>query len=82
VQGITTIAAAFREDAIPRVPAVVVTADRKPGHSVTNHHARIADALGVQLVSWPGATHNVQLSHPDETLAIVRELVARTSLTS
>jgi hypothetical protein len=31
----------------------------------------------VSLVSWPKATHSVQVDHPDETLATVRDLVAR-----
>lgn len=80
VRGITQLSADFREDSIPRLPAVIVSADRKPDHYIRRSHARLADALGVPLVIWPGAAHNMQLDHPDETLATVRELVARTSL--
>ncbi|WP_372660347.1 alpha/beta fold hydrolase [Amycolatopsis kentuckyensis] len=67
----------LRESELPRIPAVVVTADRKPGHAVRRAHERLAAAFGGRLVSWPGATHSVHLDHPDEVLATVREVVAR-----
>lgn len=82
VKGIGQISADFREDAIPQVPAVLVSADRKPDHYIRRSHAKLAAALGVELVTWPGAAHNVQLDHPDETLAVVRELVTRASQTA
>jgi pimeloyl-ACP methyl ester carboxylesterase len=76
VDGITEVSAAFREDRLPRVPAVVVTATRKPDNAIRRHHALIADALGVELVSWPDSAHNVQLDHPVEVLEATREVVA------
>ena len=78
VRGITEVSAGFRESDLPRdIPSVVVTADRRPSNSIRRSHARVADALGAPLVSWPGAVHNVQLDHPDETLETVRDLVRR-----
>lgn len=64
------------ESELPRIPAVVVTADRKPDHAVRRAHEKLAAAFGGRLVSWPGATHSVHLDHPDEVLATVREVVA------
>ncbi|WP_181770560.1 alpha/beta fold hydrolase [Amycolatopsis pittospori] len=75
VRGITELSAGFREADLPRIPSVLVTADRKPGATIRQAHTRLADALGASLVRWPGATHTVHLDHPDETLAVVRELV-------
>lgn len=77
--GIVELAAGFRESDLPRLPSVVVTADRKPGSAVRRAHARLAGALGGSIVSWPAATHDVHLSHPDETLETVRDLVRRCS---
>lgn len=77
VRGITELSAGFHETDLPRIPGVVVTADRKPDSTIRRAHVRLADAFGASLVSWPGATHSVHLDHPDETLATVRELVAR-----
>ncbi|WP_290056383.1 alpha/beta fold hydrolase [Amycolatopsis solani] len=74
VHGLTALA--LRESDLPRFPAVVVTADRKPDHAVRRAHERLATAFGARLVSWPGATHSVHLDRPDEVLATVRELVA------
>ncbi|ODU01133.1 MAG: alpha/beta hydrolase [Pseudonocardia sp. SCN 72-86] len=78
VRGITEVSASFRESDLPRVPAVVVTADRLPHNKIRMAHARLAAALDAPLVSWPGAQHNLQLDHPDETLATVRDVVRRT----
>ncbi|TCK27865.1 alpha/beta fold hydrolase [Pseudonocardia endophytica] len=78
VHGITELSAGMRESDLPRhIPAVVVTADRKPSNSIRRSHTRVAQALGAELVSWPGAMHNLQLDHPDETLETVRDLVRR-----
>jgi len=77
VRGITQLSAGLRESDLPRVPAVVVTADRLPTDRIRRAHARLADALGAPLVSWPGAGHDLHLDHPDETLAVVRGLVRR-----
>ena len=82
VVGITELSAGFREADLPRLPAVVVTADRKPASTIRQAHARLAAALGAPLVSWPGATHSVHLDHPKETLATVQELVARSQTAS
>jgi pimeloyl-ACP methyl ester carboxylesterase len=38
-------------------------------------HQRLATALGAPLVSWPGAEHAVHLSHPDEVLAVSRDVI-------
>jgi pimeloyl-ACP methyl ester carboxylesterase len=77
VRGITELSRGLRESDLPQLPAVVVTADRKPDHAVRRAHDRLATAFGGTIVSWPGATHSVHLDHPDEVLATVRELVTR-----
>jgi pimeloyl-ACP methyl ester carboxylesterase len=77
VRGIAELSAGMRESDLPRLPAVVVTADRKPTDGVHRAHARLAAALDAPLVSWPGAGHDLHLDHPDETLAVVRGLVRR-----
>ncbi|MEU0791065.1 alpha/beta hydrolase [Amycolatopsis sp. NPDC005961] len=79
VRGITELSRGLREADLPRVPSVVVTADRKPGAAMRRGHVRLADAFGGEVVCWPGATHSVHLDHPDETLATVREVVTRVS---
>jgi pimeloyl-ACP methyl ester carboxylesterase len=81
VRGITRLSADFREDRLPRVPAVLVTADRSPTGPIAHAHARLAAALAAPTVTWAGATHNVQLDHPDETLGAVRELITRVAVT-
>lgn len=77
VRGIGALSAGLRPADLPRVPTVVVTADRKPTNEIRKAHARLAAALDAPLVSWPGARHNLQLDHPDETLATVRDVVRR-----
>ncbi|MBL7252829.1 alpha/beta fold hydrolase [Paractinoplanes lichenicola] len=79
VRGFDELAAGFRETDLPRLPAVVVTADRKPDAPMRRAHQRLAAALGGSLVSWPGADHNAQLTHPDEVLAACRDVVRRAS---
>lgn len=82
VYGITEPSAGVRESDLPRdIRSVVVTADRKPANSIRRSHARLADAIGAPLVSWPGAVHNLHLDHPDATLATVRDLVGRVVVT-
>ncbi|MFJ7217507.1 alpha/beta fold hydrolase [Amycolatopsis sp. NPDC098790] len=76
VVGLTEVSRSLHESDLPRLPSVVVTADRKPGHAVRRAHERLATALDARLVSWPGATHSVHLDHPDEVLDTVREVVA------
>ncbi|MEU3645713.1 alpha/beta hydrolase [Lentzea sp. NPDC034063] len=77
VRGITEISRGVRESDLPRLPSVLVTADRKPDHAVRLAHDRLATALGADVAAWPGATHSVHLDHPDEVLATVRDLIAR-----
>ncbi|MBM2614937.1 alpha/beta hydrolase [Actinoplanes sp. LDG1-06] len=74
-EGLDTLAAGFRESDLPRVPAAVITADRKPDTPMHRAHERLATALGAPLLSWPGADHNAQLTHPDEVLAACRAVV-------
>jgi pimeloyl-ACP methyl ester carboxylesterase len=78
-EGLSELAAGFRESDLPEIPSVVVTAERKPDDAVHRAHARLAAAFGGSLVSWPKATHDVHLTHPDETLRTVRDVVARTA---
>jgi pimeloyl-ACP methyl ester carboxylesterase len=75
--GFDVLAAGFRESDLPRVPAAVLTADRKPDAPMRRAHERLAVALGAPLLSWPGADHNVQLTHPDEVLAACRDVIHR-----
>jgi pimeloyl-ACP methyl ester carboxylesterase len=75
VAGLTGVGRRWRDDALPRVPAVVVTADRKPSSPVRRAHERLAAALGAPTRSWPRAGHSVHLDHPDEVLAVVRGVV-------
>lgn len=77
VDGLTELARGWRDDALPRVPAAVVTADRRPDAPVRRAHERVAAALGAPVLTWPKATHSVHLDHPDEVLATVRDVVRR-----
>ncbi|GAA4903244.1 pimeloyl-ACP methyl ester carboxylesterase [Actinomycetospora succinea] len=79
VDGLTELARGWRDEALPRVPAAVVTADRKPGAPIRRAHERVAAALGAPVLTWPGATHSVHLDHPDEVLATVRDVVRRSA---
>ena len=42
-------------------------------------HQRLATAIAAPLVSWPGAEHQVHLTHPDEVLEVCRDIVRRVS---
>ncbi|MFC3452326.1 alpha/beta fold hydrolase [Amycolatopsis speibonae] len=77
VRGLTVLARDLQSADLPRLPAVVVTADRKQDSAMRRSHERFAAAFGGRVECWPGATHNVHLDHPDETLATVREMVAQ-----
>ncbi|WP_223623451.1 alpha/beta fold hydrolase [Microbacterium sp. EST19A] len=77
VVGIEDISRDLDLTGIRHVPAVVVTADRKPGDSIRRAHENLATALGATLVSWPRAEHAVHLTHPVEVLEECRKL-ART----
>ncbi|GAA1991988.1 alpha/beta hydrolase [Microbacterium pumilum] len=73
--GLAAIAEGFDESQLPLVPAAVVTADRKPDSTIRKAHARIAAALETPLLSWPGAEHQVHLSHEEEVLEVSRAVV-------
>ncbi len=81
VRGIGGIAAEVRLDDLPAVPAAVILADRPDDHPYSESHLAMARALGVERVRWPGAAHNVQVTHPDETLAAVRGVVGQVART-
>ncbi|GAA1936460.1 hypothetical protein GCM10009775_30420 [Microbacterium aoyamense] len=78
VVGLADIGAALDLSTVPRVPAVVVTADRKPSDPIRAAHARIAQEIGAELVSWPRAEHAVHLTHPDEVLETSRAVISAT----
>nr|WP_281398625.1 alpha/beta hydrolase [Saccharopolyspora gloriosae] len=75
--GVGALSANFREADLPRVPAAVVSAERKPASEARRAHQRLASALGTSPIIWPGATHAVHLDHPDDTLATIRDVVTR-----
>lgn len=77
VTGLGAVASGFDVAQLPRVPAAVVTADRPSGGATWRAHRELSDAFGVSLLSWPGSTHSVHLTHPDETLASVRDVLSR-----
>lgn len=77
VRGLGALSEGFAVNDLPKVPAVVITADRKPSSAIRRSHERLAEALGTQVVSWPGASHSAHLTHPDEVLAATREVVRR-----
>lgn len=77
VTGLAELSVRFDETGLPRVPAAVITADRSPDSASHRAHQRIADALGESLLCWPGSTHSVHLTHPDEVLAAVRDVLER-----
>lgn len=75
--GLESIAQGFTESQLPLVPAAVVTADRKAGSPITQAHQRLATALQTPLVSWPGAEHQVHLSHQHDVIELSRDIVRR-----
>jgi pimeloyl-ACP methyl ester carboxylesterase len=75
VDGLEAIAAGFDEQRLPRVPAVVVTADRDQDDPIHVAHGRLASALHAPLEMWPDAEHTVHLDHPDDVLAACREVL-------
>lgn len=77
VTGLSELSEQFHETGLPRVPAAVITADREPTGATHVAHQRIADALGEPLLCWPGSTHSVHLTHPDEVLDAVRDVLGR-----
>ncbi|MET0401449.1 MAG: alpha/beta hydrolase, partial [Cystobacter sp.] len=61
VRGISTLSAEFRAAQLPTIPALLVTADRKPSDPIARSHSELATALGTPLVTWPGASHCAHL---------------------
>ncbi len=79
--GLEAIAKGFDESQLPRIPAAVVTADRKAGSTITAAHQRIATALDTPLLSWSGAEHQVHLTHPDQVLEASRSVLRAVAAT-
>ncbi|GAB3411106.1 hypothetical protein GCM10027515_32250 [Schumannella luteola] len=77
VVGFAEEALSFDPTRLPRVPAAVVTADRRPDHPIHRAHARVATALDAPLISWPGAEHMVHLTHSSEVLEVILEVLTR-----
>jgi pimeloyl-ACP methyl ester carboxylesterase len=77
VDGLVDLARNWRHEALPRAPAAVVAANRNPTGANQQALARLASQLGTTMVTWPGAAHAVHLTHPDEVLGVVRDVVAK-----
>ena len=60
---------------LPKVPTLIVLADRKPDHRIARGHAELAQKLGEQVIVFPGATHDLHLDRPDEPLEAVRSFL-------
>lgn len=58
------------------VPAVLLTADRKPTHEVRLSHERLAAALGARVVAPKGAVHAEHVRDPKGVNDLVVEVVA------
>ena len=74
-EGLEEIAQGFDESQLPRVPAAVLTADRKANSTIRAAHQRLATAFDTPLLSWPGAEHAMHLSNPDEVLEASRAVL-------
>lgn len=77
LKGLTSLAADLREGDLPKIPAAVVTADRKQDNKIRRAHQRLADAFGGSLISWPGAIHQVHLQYLEETLTTIRQVASQ-----
>lgn len=77
VRGLGDLARDFDESRLSPIPAVVVTADRKPTSGLRRAHQRLATRLGAPLLSWPGAEHAVHLTHTGQVLEAIRGVVRR-----
>ena len=77
VRGISGLSANFDATAVPAVPTVFITADRKAKSPIARAHAELAASINAEVTVWAKAAHNLQLDHPDETLEAVRSLVVR-----
>jgi len=80
-EGLGEIAHAFDESQLPRVPAAVLTADRKPRSAIRRAHQRLATALDTPLLCFPDAEHQVHLTHPEEVLAASRAVIRTATVT-
>ncbi|MBY4127324.1 alpha/beta hydrolase [Rhodococcus fascians] len=74
--GLAELARDFQESDLPRLPSVVVTADRTANSRMTSAHRRIAGALGATVEQWPEADHSVHLTHPADVLDVCRRILA------
>jgi pimeloyl-ACP methyl ester carboxylesterase len=77
LDGLVDLARNWQPVALPRVPAAVVAANRNPSGATQQALARLASQLGTTMVTWPGAAHAVHLTHPDEVLGVVRDVIAK-----
>lgn len=77
VRGLAALSDGFRTADLPLLPSAVVSADRARPGAMGRSHEALATALGATVTTWPGATHTVHLDHPDEVLALVRDVVRR-----
>jgi hypothetical protein len=53
------------------VPAVLLSADRKPTHAVRRAHDQMAQAIGARIVTWPGAVHAEHYRSPQQVVDLV-----------
>ena len=80
-EGLEHIAQGFDESKLPRVPAAVVTADRRVDSAIRRAHERIASALDTPLLCFAGAEHAVHLTHPDQVLQASRAVLRAVAAT-
>jgi pimeloyl-ACP methyl ester carboxylesterase len=76
-RGLGALAAGLNTADLPLLPSAVVTADRAKPDAMSRSHEALATAFGATVTTWPGATHTVQLDHPDEVLELVRDVIRR-----
>lgn len=79
VDGIEELARELDVSGLAGIPAVVVTADRKPTDRIRRAHADLAAMLRAPMVSWPKAEHAVHLTHAREVLEECRKIVLQTT---
>lgn len=79
VAGMPEIADAFDESRLPHVPALVLTADRKPTDPIRLAHQRLATALDAPLIAWPRAEHAMHLTNQAQVIAAAQEVVRNVS---
>ncbi|HWA67747.1 MAG TPA: alpha/beta hydrolase [Mycobacteriales bacterium] len=64
-----------REVSPTRVPALLVSADRKPTNKARIAHTELAAMLGARLEIWPKTQHSLHLQKPDLVVTRTRELL-------